>query len=73
MAMSINANRFPGTHIQKLESWCLSPVICRTYFWTAAWGFPLAADTGPTVLGGSWLSVAEFSGRNFLRMGFDGG
>lgn len=38
------------------------------------WGFPVAVDAGPpTVLEGSWFSVAEFSGRNFLRMGFDGG
>lgn len=43
-------------------------------FWTAGWGFTLATEAGPpTVLEGSWFSVAWFSGRNFLRMGFDGG
>lgn len=48
--------------------------ICSTYFWTAGWVFTVATGAGPlTVVEGSWFSVAWFSGRNFLRMGFDGG
>lgn len=48
--------------------------IRSTYFWTAGWGFTVATEAGPpTVVEGSWFSVAWFSGRNFLRMGFDGG
>lgn len=74
--MSVNVSISTFTYIWrfKRKSPTLLSLICSTYFWTVGWGFTVATDAGPpTVVEGSWFSVAWFSCRSFLRMGFDGG
>lgn len=74
MGVSVNLNIPPLTYRDLKQCPTLLTLVCPTYFWTVGWDFMVATEADPpTAVEGSWFSAAWFSGRNFLRIGFDGG